>query len=234
LLSVKHYVGIFVLTLIALIAVAHFSHSTKDNPDVQALRTLAEKGDGPSQYAMALRYEKGDGVPQSYLQVGYYLRLAATHGVHEADLRLQKAHEVCSDDLARTLTGAHECEIDAEAGHVEAEVIVGVLFDSGRFLKQDHSLAATYFDAAAIHGDSRAQLMMARAYSGKGLPANPIEEYAWIATAAQRTDLPKEVTAEAVAARDALHKRLETLGPATVERAEAKARDYILKYSNTN
>lgn len=234
-LSRIHYIAITLVTLVALLAATYFANTPHEESGAEAVRLLAEKGDGPSQYAMALRYEKGEGVPQSYFQTGYFLREAATRGVHEADVRLAKAHQICSQDRGKTLQGAHECQIDAEAGGVEAALIVAVLLDSGRLLDRNQTLAATWYNVAAIHGDGRAQLMMARAYAGNGLPANPVQEYAWNAAASENMQLPDDIREKARLVRAALRKKIETqLGASTLHQAEAQAQTYIAKYSNVN
>lgn len=232
-LSRLHYIAITLITLVALLAASYFATTHYNESDVKAVHHLADKGDGPSQYAMALRYESGEGVPQSYFQAGFFLREAATRGIHEADVRLAKAHQICSQDRGKTLEGAHECQIDAEAGNVEAALVVAVLLDSGRLLDRNQTLAATWYNVAAIHGDGRAQLMMARAYAGNGLPPNPIQEYAWNAAASENKQLPDDIRQRARLVRAVLRTKIESqLGPSNSQQAEAQAQAYIAKYSN--
>lgn len=180
-----------------------------------------------------MRFERGDGLPLSFAQAGYYLRLAAQQGHEQAQARIKEAHKVCSTHSPTNLDEAHACQIDAENGSPNAQVQVGVLYMTGKFLKKEPLLALPYFDFAAIHGDSRGQIMMASFYTGKDgvLTYNPIEAYAWMATVAQRTDLPDDVLRTARIGRDAMKTvMLRDFGAEAANRAEQKAQFYIQKY----
>jgi len=235
LLNWKHYLAIALITVAVLVLGSRISLFPKTPVDVAALRRQADQGDVDAQYQIALRFENGDGIGQSFDQAGAYLDMAANRGDARARAALQEAHATCAKHDPKTLDEAHACQIDAQVGDRHAQISIAVLYSSGRLFEKNEALAALWFDVAAIHGDPWAQAMMARVYAGHGLPENPVEEYAWAATAAQRTDLPDAMHQQAVILQEALKIRISReFGPAVFQQADDKARFYIEKYGKSN
>jgi TPR repeat protein len=235
LFGTRKYIAVFLITLAALSGTAYYSHDKQQRAEAIALRAVADQGDAESQYRIAAHFEDGNGVSQSFDHAGDYYNRAAHQGHSGARARIAKAHEVCFDHSPRNLDEAHECQIDAHAGNANSQVAVAVLYDSGRLFKQNDVLAVLWYDLAAIQGDSRAQLMMARANAGRGLLPNPVEEYAWAATAAQRNDLPEDLRRNMLTLTRVLKEKLvANYGQDVADRAEAKARFYIQNYGKND
>ncbi|NEJ60774.1 hypothetical protein GUK21_31875 [Rhizobium leguminosarum] len=235
-----HYIAIAIVALVALIAATQLSTRSHDKAASEAVRARADKGDPGSQYEMALRYEQGDGVPVAYYQVGYYLRLAALQNHPQARAKIKELHALCSSlspyNLApnpkRTLEQAHACQADAEVGDRDAQLVVAILHDTGDMLEKNHVMAAVWFKAAATHGDPTAQFMLARSYSKAGPFPNPVEEYAWLATAAANSEMPAQLAPLAAATKVNVGKKfVAQFGAQAFQDADDKARLYISKYN---
>jgi hypothetical protein len=70
----------------------------------------------------------------------------------------------------------------AQAGLPEAEFNTAVLLDSGRGVRTDTALAATWYARAAAHGHERAAYNLGQLYdAGEGAPRNPDLARAWFA-----------------------------------------------------
>jgi len=243
LFRLRTYIAIVLLTLVALVGYNYYSAWSHKEADAASLRLTADKGDANAQYQMALRYERGDGVPVAYYQVGYYLRLAARQGHPRARAKVKELHDLCyplspynpAPNPKRTLEQAHACQADAEVGDRDAQLVVGVLHETGEMLEKNRVMAMVWFKAAATHGDPTAQFMLARSYSNSGPLPNPLEEYAWLATAAANSDMPAQLVPLASTTKENVRKKLlAQYGAQRLQNAEDKARFYISKYNHSN
>jgi TPR repeat protein len=233
LLRLRTYIVIAILTLSGLGVATFFKMQSQDKAQSASLLALADKGDVDAQYEIARRYEGGKGLPQSFPQAARYYNLAAHQGHSEALTRLHQAHDICARHSVTTVEEAHACLMDAEIGDTNAQIQVGVMYMKGDFLKKEPVFAVPYFDLAAIHGDPRGQMMMSIIYSGKVLPFNPVESYAWTSVVAERKDLPDIQKGQALVIRDNLRKIiLRDFGQQTMAAAEQKANSYRQKYGN--
>lgn len=105
----------------------------------------------------------------------------------------------------------------AEQGAVPAQFNLGLLYDSGRGVPQDHKEAAAWYRKAADRGYPAAQFNLGVLYSnGQGLPQNYEEAYFWLnLSAAARPDSAK--------LRDQIAQRLT---PEQLDRAQQRASNW--------
>lgn len=97
----------------------------------------------------------------------------------------------------------------AQAGHTEAQTMLGVLYFQGNGVPQDDREAARWFEKAAMADEHDAQTFIGVMYlEGRGVPKNERKALAWFAKAAQWF---------ALAARAGHPKALNQLGMAYLE-----------------
>lgn len=97
----------------------------------------------------------------------------------------------------------------AEQGHAKAQYNLGVFYDLGRGVAQDHAEAVKWYRLAADQGNDRAQNSLGIAYiSGKGVPKNHVQAHLWFNLAASqgfsdaavnRDEVAEEMTAAQIA-----------------------------------
>ena len=78
----------------------------------------------------------------------------------------------------------------AEQGHVRAQLWLGVLYERGQGVGQDHAEAARWYRKAADKGQAVAQYNLGLLYfHGKGVAQNKVEAHKWVSLfLAQRPD----------------------------------------------
>lgn len=77
----------------------------------------------------------------------------------------------------------------AEQGHLDAQNNLGVMYNTGKGVKQDNAAAARWYRQAAERGHRDAQSNLAALYvTGKGVPQDYVLAYAWFNQAAQQGD----------------------------------------------
>lgn len=75
----------------------------------------------------------------------------------------------------------------AEQGHFIAQFNLGLLYDNGQGVKQDHQKAAYWYRRSAKQGHSDAQNNLGRLYfTGKGVPKDLVQAYKWASLAADQ------------------------------------------------
>ena len=85
-----------------------------------------------------------------------------------------------TDSFARTL-------VLAEKGDAEAQLKLGVMYDTGLGAPQNHAQAVKWYRLAADKGKTEAQFNLGFLYSmGQGVPRNYIEAHMWLSLAAPR------------------------------------------------
>lgn len=78
----------------------------------------------------------------------------------------------------------------AEAGHLEAQYRLGLMYGNGHGVAQDQRTASEWFDKATAALDEGAQFNLGvMYYQGQGLPRDPLEAARWFRKAAERGDL---------------------------------------------
>jgi hypothetical protein len=90
-------------------------------------------------------------------------------------------------DQKEIWTTPQEVRVAAEAGDVEAQYNLGVMYDQGLGARQDYGEAAKWYRKSAEQGFPDAQFNLgAMHYSGQGVPKDPSEAARWYARAAQQ------------------------------------------------
>ena len=153
-----------------------------------ALRTLADAGDGPAEYELGARYAEGRSVPRDLKLAAQWYTKAADQGIAPAQYRLASLYEkglgVTQDKgKAKALyTRA------AEAGNPRAMHNLAVMLADGDG-QPDYDGAATWFKKAAQYGvhDSEYNLAILLA-RGLGTPQSFVQSYQWFAIAADQND----------------------------------------------
>jgi hypothetical protein len=101
------------------------------------------------------------------------------------------------------LSALNICGPIAEAGHDNAQVIMGVMHQNGQGLKRDYKDAALWYAKAAKQGNAQGQFNLGTLYRyGAGVDKDLVEAYAWYDVAATNGH------ADAASARDLVAKLL--------------------------
>ena len=108
------------------------------------------------------------------------------------------------------------CRHLADQGDAIAEYRLGVLYDKGQGVPQDHVEAARWYRKAADHGYADGQSILGTLYlAGLGVPQDYVQAYMWLTLAAVQGDI------DAADIRDA--EAAAWMTPAQIEQAKALA-----------
>jgi TPR repeat protein len=188
---------------------------------VETINLAADQGQADAQFNFLGLCINGEGVPQDYTQTAFWYRKAA-------EQVLRRKHRIYFDDtkqhspedqtrLAAWLRKA------AEQGDVEAQFILGYLYDKGQGVPQDYTQAAFWVRKAAEQGYAAAQSMLGYLYlDGQGVPQDYAEAYFWYGLAAGKLDASDAEQVARFREEAASH-----LTPADLSRAEERARKWF-------
>jgi TPR repeat protein len=85
----------------------------------------------------------------------------------------------------------------ARLGDTEAQLALGLAYDTGRGVEADASQAARWYRAAAEGGHPKGQAMLAQLYlTGRGVPRDPVRAYAWFRRSADAGEESARLQAE--------------------------------------
>jgi len=80
-----------------------------------------------------------------------------------------------------------EAKKQAEKGDPEAELALGIMYDSGQGVPQNFGEALNWYRSAAAHGNPTAQNNLGIMYlKGRGVPRNPLEGAKWVRMSANQ------------------------------------------------
>ncbi len=115
----------------------------------------------------------------------------------------------------------------AEHGHPRAEFYLGVMYQNGRGLPQNHAEASKWYSRAARQNYSRAQYNLGIMYMrGEGVSFNPAHTYKWLSLADMH--LPKgKYRDNAERLRDSVRNKMS---PAQVAEGQRLARAWMAKH----
>ncbi len=83
----------------------------------------------------------------------------------------------------------NEWRARAERGDVLFQMLLGLMYEQGRVVAQDHAEAVRWYRKAAEQGDAGAQYMLGTMYAGgRGVPQDYAEAVKWYRKAAERGD----------------------------------------------
>ncbi|WP_204115940.1 tetratricopeptide repeat protein [Shimia biformata] len=142
----------------AMTALAFLYHGGQEVlQDFTAAATWAtragEAGDPRAQNLLGQYYHTGLGVPRDSDQALRWLGMAAESGDPQFLFDYGAALEQSAD---RTAEAATVYARAAEAGHVDAAVSLGVLYQEGRGVETDYARALALYEGAAARGHARA------------------------------------------------------------------------------
>ena len=166
-------------------------HPRPDLPD-QAGRSLLAAARAEQPYAMykvgELYASGGHGLPQEVTTAEIWLRRASAKGMVGAKVRLIRllADQAGRDDHELAVL-AREA---AEAGHAEAQFLIGVFCLAGQGTVQDAAEAVRWFEKAAAQGITGAYERLGALYgAGVGVDPDPVQAAHWFERAAALGDL---------------------------------------------
>lgn len=99
----------------------------------------------------------------------------------------------------------HDVQRAATPGNAVSRVLVGVMYEYGQGVTQDHVQAAAFYEEAARLGNTTGQINLARLlHEGRGVARNSVHAHAWL-NLASTAEKPHPDAAEE---RDALARQL--------------------------
>ncbi len=134
---------------------------------------------------MALLHLAKDKTGPAALEAEKLLEEAAAEGYAQAALHLGHLHieRQSETGLASALRWY---TMAAEAGHHDAQYLIGMMYFNGRGIPRDVELGCTWVERAAQNGYARAQMQLAVLYSvGQGKPKDFAEAVRWYERAAR-------------------------------------------------
>jgi TPR repeat protein len=116
---------------------------------------------------------------------------------------------------------------DAEGGSALAQYLLGVMYQLGEAVPQDHTEAAKWLHRAADQGLAVAQFALGAMYeNGQGVPEDVVRAHMWLnlsAAHAARIAGAQKLARDALEMRDALAQKMTA---AQIEEAEKLAREW--------
>jgi uncharacterized protein len=148
-------------------------------------RKAAEQEDDFSQRALAAMYEFGEGIPVDHDAAVYWIRRALVHYRGSATLiaHRYRVGQRAPQDFRKA---AQWCRISAEAGDIDAQNMLGELYETGAEIR-DYAEAAKWYRLAAEAEPSRtlwgvraAMFNLGRVFAyGRGVPQDYAEAIKW-------------------------------------------------------
>jgi TPR repeat protein len=158
---------------------------TKPPPDISALNTRAEAGDGAAQTSLAWAYQKGDGVKANMKDAVKWFQKAADQNYPDALVGLGEMTQAGQGVPRDPTNAAHLYKLAAEKGNVNGQYDLAYLYENGMGVEKDEAQAAKWYRLAAAGGDPTAQYDIGQRYMlGIGVAPNRIEAYKWLKLAA--------------------------------------------------
>ena len=147
--------------------------------------TLAYAGDVDAQFNLGTLYENGLGVDADAEQAARWYRAAASRRVDLARLALARLQRVGALEPEPDEDQIKLLETAARRGLAEAQYELGVAYDHGVGVTQNHATAAGWYQRAAEQGLTDAQYNLATLYDeGLGTPRDIVQAREWYIRAA--------------------------------------------------
>lgn len=152
-------------------------------------RMVAERGDSDAQINLGVFYLTGVGTPRNRDEAEAWLRKAAEQGSVRAQCLFAslKASDADWGAGSNGLQAFKICKNAANAGYVDAQWVLGMLYATGRGVRKDVIEAAAWIRKAAEQGRADAQWRLSYMYQkGEGVPKDPAQARAWLEKAARQ------------------------------------------------
>ena len=131
---------------------------------------LARAGDIDAQFNLGALYESGFGTAADLEKAAHWYRQAASRRLAPARVALMRLHQAGALDADAEEDPVALLEAAARAGSAEAQYALGVAYDRGLGITQNHATAAGWYQRAAEQGLPQAQYNIA-ALHDEGLGA---------------------------------------------------------------
>jgi TPR repeat protein len=221
-----------------LLGEMHFEGKGIPQSDAEGLKWLkkaAENGDKAAQYKLSMRYRQGNGVEKDIIQAGYWYLKVADQGDTEAQAFLVQSSLICNSKKDNP-TWEEYCLFAAGANDPNAQFTLGTYYDSGHYTGKDYRRSAEWFQKSAEQGHILSQSMLGRAYdTGRGVPEDDIEAYAWLSLAAKqtaKTETEELAVASAKTVKDIIYEKLDSKQKQKAQRREKELWDIYGKQFN--
>ena len=146
---------------------------------------LARAGDVDAQFNLGALFENGLGVPADAERAARWYRAAAERRLDHARLALARLQRIGALDPGPDEDQIKLLESAARRGLAEAQYELGVAYDRGLGVTQNHATAAGWYQRAAEQGLTDAQYNLATFYDeGLGTPRDIARAREWYARAA--------------------------------------------------
>jgi uncharacterized protein len=167
--------------------------SSNDSPtDKQTLLERAETGDSDSQYLLALSYLEPDSLNAD--EAVKWLESASTAGHAQATFKLAEIFERGGIVKQNVRMAAAKCRLAAEAGLIDAYMMMAKMLLLGKGTMQDPDEAVDWYRKAAEKGNAEAQYNLGEMYRvGRILPKDSAEATRWLQQAADQNHLEAQV-----------------------------------------
>ena len=158
--------------------------SRTDEEAFSMVKTRAERGSGDAgaQCSLARMYRDGKGVRQDMAEAVRVYQKASVQGHAEAQCELACMTRRGEGGLKKDDEAAAQLfRRAADKGYPQAQTNLGVCYDNGEGVPQDHAMAAHLYRKAADQGIAAAQCMLGLCYAkGEGVPQDLIAAVHWL------------------------------------------------------
>ena len=157
---------------------------------------LLGQNDANAQYVAGVAHINGnDWAPQDIEVAVHLLKAAATQGHRDAEIKLQELvpekedEQSKSDDNDGISDDAKKFIVRAKNGDVEAQFVLGYMYDYGEGLPRDSEKAVHWYTKASEQGEARASYGLGLMYKyGEGVPQNLQQVVYWYTKASEQGD----------------------------------------------
>jgi TPR repeat protein len=154
-------------------------------PDVEGIKTRAEKGEAAAQSELATLFTQGDGVKRDYQEAAKWYQLAADQGLAKAQVALGELYEAGQGVPRDDAEAAKWYRKAADQGFAAGQYALAVLYLVGRGVPKDDAEALKLYRQSADQNYALALFHLGMRYKkGQGVPVDPVEAYKWLTLAA--------------------------------------------------
>lgn len=184
--------------------------------EARHILTAAKRGDVDAQYRLGHKLYYGEGMEQDYAEATTWLKKATEGGNPSArflwgislfegkgaEADPTKAEEIIKETFGATDKASEANPSDtekniswhiraAEAGNIEAQFLLGVIYYEGENTARDFKEAIRWYQAAAEQGHAEAQYNLGYCYAdGQGVGQDMKEAFRWFKKAADQSYEP--------------------------------------------
>ncbi|MBI3903747.1 MAG: sel1 repeat family protein [Nitrosomonadales bacterium] len=159
---------------------------------VEWFRKSAAQGNADAQSNLGMMYFNGRGIPQDYAQAAEWFRKSSAHSPAGASDGKDPSAPQHNEKL-------EWYRKNVERGVVNAQLILGTMYESGLGIPQDYVQAVEWYRKAAAQGNVDAQILLGVKYEkGLGVAQDYVQAHMWFNLAAASGDR------EAIKHRDSL------------------------------